>query len=103
MRDVATVALSLIGYLALFHVFDALQGITGFVLRAHKIALAPTLIAPSCSGAWDSSAATSRLSTRCLVRRSVCEGLWTMQAVALFLTAAFLLVPLRLDRAPYRQ
>src|SRR5262249_5521320 len=34
---VAGVALSLIGYLIAFHVFDGLQGITAFVLRAYKV------------------------------------------------------------------
>lgn len=42
--DVAAVALSLVGYLIAFHVFDAVQGVTSFVLRAYKIAIAPTAI-----------------------------------------------------------
>ena len=37
-------ALSLVGYLVAFHVFDALQGISAFVLRAYKIAVAPMVI-----------------------------------------------------------
>ena len=41
---VAAVALTLIPYLAAFHVFDALQTAVGFVLRAHKRAVAPTVI-----------------------------------------------------------
>ena len=41
---VAAVALTLIPYLATFHVFDALQTAVGFVLRAHKRAVAPTVI-----------------------------------------------------------
>jgi multidrug resistance protein, MATE family len=41
---VAAVALSLIPYLAAFHVFDALQTAVGFVLRAHKRAVAPTVV-----------------------------------------------------------
>ncbi len=41
---VAAVALTLIPYLAIFHVFDALQTAVGFVLRAHKRAVAPTVI-----------------------------------------------------------
>jgi MATE family multidrug resistance protein len=41
---VAAVALTLIPYLAVFHVFDALQTAVGFVLRAHKRAVAPTVI-----------------------------------------------------------
>jgi MATE family, multidrug efflux pump len=41
---VAAVALTLIPYLAAFHVFDALQTGVGFVLRAHKRAVSPTVI-----------------------------------------------------------
>jgi MATE family multidrug resistance protein len=41
---VAAVALTLIPYLATFHVFDALQTTVGFVLRAHKRAVAPTVV-----------------------------------------------------------
>jgi MATE family multidrug resistance protein len=41
---VAAVALTLIPYLAAFHIFDALQTGVGFVLRAHKRAVAPTVI-----------------------------------------------------------
>ena len=40
----AAVALTLIPYLAAFHVFDALQAAVGFVLRAHKRAIAPTVV-----------------------------------------------------------
>jgi multidrug resistance protein, MATE family len=40
----AAVALTLVPYLAAFHVFDALQTAVGFVLRAHKRAVAPTMI-----------------------------------------------------------
>lgn len=38
------VALTLIGFVAIFHCFDAVQGISGFVLRAYKHAVAPMLI-----------------------------------------------------------
>jgi MATE family multidrug resistance protein len=41
---VRAVALSLIGFVALFHCFDAIQGICGFILRAYKHAVAPMLI-----------------------------------------------------------
>ena len=40
----AAVALTLIPFLATFHVFDALQTAVGFVLRAHKRAVAPTVV-----------------------------------------------------------
>jgi len=42
--QVVQVALSLIGLAALFHVFDAMQGIAGFMLRGYKVALAPMLV-----------------------------------------------------------
>lgn len=41
---VAAVALSLIGYFAALHVFDALQGVTATVLRAYRIAVVPMVI-----------------------------------------------------------
>jgi multidrug resistance protein, MATE family len=41
---VATIALTLIPYLAAFHFFDALQTVASFVLRAYKLAMAPTVI-----------------------------------------------------------
>lgn len=41
---VRQVALSLIGFVAVFHCFDAVQAVSGFVLRAYKHAVAPMLI-----------------------------------------------------------
>ena|SRR5882672_5437716 len=41
---VASNALALIPYLAAFHFFDALQAVASFVLRAYKLAIAPTLV-----------------------------------------------------------
>jgi MATE family multidrug resistance protein len=41
---VAAMALTLIPYLAAFHLFDALQTVASLVLRAYKIAVAPTVI-----------------------------------------------------------
>src|SRR6266850_5409685 len=41
---VASNALALIPYLAAFHFFDALQAVASFVLRAYKLAIAPTVI-----------------------------------------------------------
>ncbi len=37
-------ALSLLGVAAVFHLFDALQGVTGSILRGYKIAFAPMLV-----------------------------------------------------------
>ena len=42
--QVRSVALSLIGFVAVFHSFDAIQGMSGFVLRAYKHAVAPMLV-----------------------------------------------------------
>jgi len=41
---VAAMALTLLPYLAAFHFFDALQTVASFVLRAYKLAIAPTVI-----------------------------------------------------------
>jgi multidrug resistance protein, MATE family len=41
---VAAIALTLIPYLAAFHFFDALQAVASFVLRAYRLAMAPTVI-----------------------------------------------------------
>jgi MATE family multidrug resistance protein len=41
---VAATALTLIPYLAAFHFFDALQTVASFVLRAYRLAIAPTVI-----------------------------------------------------------
>ncbi|MGI9025461.1 MAG: MATE family efflux transporter [Burkholderiaceae bacterium] len=41
---VAAVALSLIGFVAVFHLFDAVQGMSGFILRAYKHAVAPVVV-----------------------------------------------------------
>jgi MATE family multidrug resistance protein len=41
---VVATALTLIPFLAAFHFFDALQTVASFVLRAYKLALAPTVI-----------------------------------------------------------
>ena len=42
--EVRRVAASLIGFVAVFHCFDAVQSVSGFVLRAYKHAVAPMLI-----------------------------------------------------------
>lgn len=42
--QVAAVALSLLGAGVVFHFFDAMQGVAGFVLRGYKVAAAPMLI-----------------------------------------------------------
>jgi multidrug resistance protein, MATE family len=42
--EVAALALSLLGLAAVFHVFDAAQGVTGFALRGYKITFWPMVI-----------------------------------------------------------
>ncbi len=43
-EGVRRVALSLVGFVAIFHGFDAIQAMSGFVLRAYKHAVAPMLV-----------------------------------------------------------
>jgi len=88
---VAAVALTLIPYLAAFHVFDALQTAVGFVLRAHKRAVAPTVVYAltlwgvglvggyqvAFRGVWGPPRGVA--------------GMWLMQSVGLALAGALLL------------
>jgi MATE family multidrug resistance protein len=88
---VAGVALSLIGYCVAFHVFDALQGITAFVLCAYKIAVVPTLI--YAVALWG----LGLIGGYFVAFHSVlggprgASGMWLMQTVALCLTSLLLL------------
>jgi MATE family multidrug resistance protein len=88
---VASVALSLIGYLVGFHVFDALQGITGFVLRAYRIVVVPTLIYGV--ALWGLGLVGGYLVgfRPVLGGPRGASGMWLMQSVALFLTSLLLL------------
>jgi multidrug resistance protein, MATE family len=88
---VAAVTLSLVGYLVAFHVFDALQSITAFVLRAYKIAVVPTVI--YAVALWGLGLVGGYLVAFHAVLggpRGV-SGMWLMQSVALFLTSGLLL------------
>jgi MATE family multidrug resistance protein len=89
--EVAAVALSLISYFALFHVFDALQSISGFVLRAHKIAVIPTLIYAITLWGLGLGGGYYVAFHRVFERPLGVQGLWLMQTVALFVTALLLL------------
>jgi MATE family multidrug resistance protein len=101
---VTGVALSLIGYLIAFHVFDALQGIVAFVLRAYRVVVVPTLIYAVVLWALGLGAGYLVAFRPVLGGPRGAPGLWLMQAVALFLTAALLLGcylwVLRHQRAP---
>jgi MATE family, multidrug efflux pump len=87
---VAAVALSLIGYFAGLHVFDALQGATAAVLRAYRIAVVPMVIyglalwGPGLIGGY-------LVAFRPVLGepRGV-QGLWLMLLLALALTATSL-------------
>jgi len=87
---VAATALTLIPYLAAFHFFDALQTVASFVLRAYKLAIAPTVIHAAAlwglgvaggyfvafGGLWGPPWGVA--------------GMWLMQSVALALAALLL-------------
>ncbi len=88
---VATVALSLIGYMISFHVFDALQGITGFVLRAYKIAIVPTVIYGVALWGLGLVGGYFVAFYPVLGAPRGAAGMWLMQAVALGLTSLLLL------------
>jgi len=89
---VMAMALSLLPYLAAFHFFDAIQTVTDFVLRAHKIVVPPiviyavTLWGVGVFGGYQ------------LAFRGVAgppwgiAGMWLMQSIALALAAALLVV-----------
>jgi MATE family, multidrug efflux pump len=88
---VTRVALSLVGYLVAFHAFDALQGITAFVLRAYKIAVAPMVI--YAVALWG----VGLIGGYFVGFRPVlggprgAPGMWMMQSIALCLASALLL------------
>lgn len=87
---VAAVALSLIGYLIAFHMFDAVQGITGFVLRAYKIAVVPTVIYGVALWGFGLVGGYFVAFHAVFGRPRGAPGMWAMQAAALCLTAILL-------------
>ena len=84
-------ALSLIPYLAAFHVFDAIQTVVGFVLRAHKVVIPPTVI--YAVALWG----VGVFGGYHLAFRGMggppwgIAGMWLMQSIALGLAAVLLL------------
>ena len=88
---VAAVALSLIVYMIAFHVFDALQGITGFILRAYKISFAPMLIYAFALWGFGLVGGYFVAFYPVLGPPRGAAGMWLMQALALALAAALLL------------
>ena len=89
--EVTGVALSLIGYLVVFHVFDALQGIIGFVLRAYRVVVVPMLIYAVALWSLGLGGGYVLGFSRVLGGPRGAPGMWLMQAVALCLTALLLL------------
>lgn len=87
---VSAVALSLVGYLIAFHFFDAVQGVAGFVLRAYKIAVVPTVI--YAVALWGFGLVGGYLVAfhPVLGAPRGAQGMWLMQAVALALTSLLL-------------
>lgn len=103
-EGVRRIALPLIGFVAIFHCFDALQGMSGFILRAYKHAVAPMLVyAVSLwgfglvGGWWVAFHPTFGHEPRGV------EGLWGAATVSLGLAAFVLLAwMLRISRLPLR-
>lgn len=101
-RAVRDVALSLIGFVAIFHCFDAVQAMSGFVLRAYKHAIAPMLIytvslwgVGLCGGWW--------VAFRPVIGDAPlgAQGLWGAATVSLALAAVVLaLWMVRVSRQP---
>jgi len=89
---VAAVALSLIGYFAGFHVFDALQGATAAVLRAYRVAVVPVVI--YALALWGPGLIGGYLVAfrPVLGEPRGVQGMWLMLALALALTATSLVV-----------
>ncbi len=87
---VASNALTLIPYLAAFHFFDAMQTVASFVLRAYKLAIAPTVI--HAAALWGVGVLGGYLVAFGGVWGPPwgIAGMWLMQAVALALAATCL-------------
>jgi len=87
---VAAMALTLIPYLAAFHFFDALQTVASFVLRAYKLAMAPTLV--HAAALWGVGVAGGYLVAFGGLWGPPwgIAGMWLMQSVALALASLLL-------------
>jgi MATE family multidrug resistance protein len=87
---VASMALTLIFYLIAFHVFDALQTVASFVLRAYKLTLAPTAV--HAVALWGVGVAGGYLLAFGGPGGAPwgIAGMWLMQSVALALSAVLL-------------
>ena len=87
---VAAIALTLIPYLAAFHFFDAVQTVASFVLRAYKLAMAPTVI--HAAALWGLGVVGGYLVAFGGLWGPPwgIAGMWLMQSVALALAALLL-------------
>lgn len=93
---VARIALNLIGYLIVFHVFDAMQCVAGYSLRAYKHAIAPMLIYTlSLWGVGLTGGYWLAFHPVIAGRPLGAQGLWLAAAVSLALAAIALLFHLR--------
>ena len=99
---VVATALTLIPYLAAFHFFDALQTVASFVLRAYKLAIAPTVI--HAAALWGVGVVGGYLVAFGGIWGPPwgITGMWLMQSVALAL-AALLLVSCSLGLPQFRR
>lgn len=103
--EVAAVAMTLIGFVAVFHVFDALQAMAGFVLRAYKHAVAPMVVYTvalwgfGLVGGW--VVAFHRVGD---IGPLGVRGLWVAATVSLVVAAAVLIAwMVRVSRRPLRE
>lgn len=88
---VTAVALSLIGYMVAFHVFDAFQSTVNFVLRAYRVVVAPMLVYAVALWSLGLGGGYVLAFHGVLGEPRGVAGMWLMQAIALSLTAALLL------------
>ena len=88
--EVASKALILVPYLAAFHFFDAMQAVATFVLRAYKLAIAPTVI--HAAALWGVGVLGGYLVAFGGIWGPPwgIAGMWLMQTVALALAAVLL-------------
>jgi MATE family multidrug resistance protein len=88
--QVAAAALTLIPYLVAFHFFDAMQTVATFVLRAYKLAVAPTVV--HAAALWGLGVFGGYLVAFGGLAGPAwgITGMWLMQSIALALAAVLL-------------
>ena len=90
---VRVVAGGLIGYVALYQFFDALQTVAGHALRAYRVTFVPMLVQTFCFwGVGLLGGAGFAIAGR---RRSASAGFWIAAVISLVLAAGLLLPLLR--------